>query len=308
MSDSSTADTTQDAAPTKRRRMSRNEFEERLFGVLKWLSVAFFFVITAFPLLYIISLSFKPIQELLRNPGNFLPTLDEIGGFETYREVLRPVDEGGQGFTTFIRNSLIVSVFTVVATLAVGILAAYAAARLEFFGKRSISLGIIVIYLFPAIVLAIPLFVLFSRFGTRSSLVSLMVVYLAQTLPVTLYMLRNYFRTVPVELEEAAMIDGLGRMGVIRRITIPLAAPSIAATGLFVFMIAWNEFLYALLFVLDNRSNWTISLGIQQLDSTEVPKTLLMAGSVLISIPVIILFFIAERYMTRGLTAGGVKG
>ena len=104
------------------------------------------------------------------------------------------------------------------------------------------------------------------------------------------------------------MIDGLTRMGVIRRITIPLAAPSLAATGLFVFMIAWNEFLYALLFVLDDRDLWTVSLGIQQLNTTEVAETLLMAGSVIITIPVIVLFFVAERFMTRGLTAGAVKG
>ncbi len=288
--------------------MTRAEFEEKFFGILKWISIAFFLVITVFPLIYIISLSFKPISELLQDPGNLFPSWKQITSFESYRAVLRPEDQGGQGFQVFIRNSLQVSLVTVATTLTVGVMAAYAVARLDFFGRRTVNLGIIIIYLFPAIVIAIPLFVLFSRIGLRSSLVSLMVVYLAQSLPVALYMLRNYFETIPIELEEAGMIDGLSRLGVIRRVTIPLAAPSIAATGLFVFMIAWNEFLYALLFVLDNRDLWTISLGVQQLDSIEVPRTLLMAGSVIISIPVILLFFIAERFMTQGLTAGGVKG
>jgi multiple sugar transport system permease protein len=95
---------------------------------------------------------------------------------------------------------------------------------------------------------------------------------------------------------------------VIRRITIPLAMPSIAAVGLYVFMIAWNEFLYALLFVLEKRDLWTLSLGVAQLDNQEVPKTMLMAGSVIISIPVIFLFFVAEKFLTEGLTSGGVKG
>ena len=104
------------------------------------------------------------------------------------------------------------------------------------------------------------------------------------------------------------MVDGLSRFGVIRKITIPLAAPAIAAVGLYVFMIAWNEFLYALLFVLERRDLWTLSLGLQQLDDQEVPKTVLMAGSVIISIPVILLFFLAERWLREGLTAGGVKG
>ena len=288
--------------------MTRTELEERILGVLKWISVAFFVIITGFPLLYMITLSFKSISEVIRDPGNIFPTLDQIGAFETYRDVLRPRDQGGQGFLTFIRNSLMVSVVTVAATLGVGTLAAYAVARLNFFGRRTFSFGIVIVYLFPAVVIAIPLFVMFSRFGLRGSLVSLMIVYLAQTLPVTLYMLRNYFESVPEELEESAMIDGLSRLGVIRRITMPLSAPAIAATGLFVFMIAWNEFLYAFLFVLDDRDLWTISLGVQQLDTIEVPRTMLMAGSVIITIPVIVLFFVAERFMSAGLTEGAVKG
>jgi multiple sugar transport system permease protein len=142
----------------------------------------------------------------------------------------------------------------------------------------------------------------------RGSLYGLIIVYLASTLPVTLYMLRNYFQNIPEELEEAALVDGMSRFGVIRKITIPLAAPAIAAVALYVFMIAWNEFLYALLFILEKRDLWTLSLGVQQLDSQEVPTTVLMAGSVIISIPVIFLFFIAEKFLTEGLTAGGVKG
>jgi multiple sugar transport system permease protein len=123
-----------------------------------------------------------------------------------------------------------------------------------------------------------------------------------------MYMLRGHFQSIPMELEEAALVDGLSRWGVIWKVTIPLAAPAIAAVALFVFMIAWNEFLYAFLFILEKPDLWTLSLGLQQLDNQEVPKTMLMAGSVIISIPVIILFFVAERFLTEGLTAGGVKG
>ncbi len=287
---------------------TRARVEEQVFGVLKWVSVVFFVVICVFPLVYMVALSFKPIQELLLNPAKWWPTLEQVLSFETYKTVLRPVDQGGQGFLTFIRNSTIVAVSTVILTLAVGILAAYSAARLNFFGKRSISFGILMIYLFPIVVIAIPLFVMFSRIGLRGSLYGLVIVYLASTLPVALFMLRNYFYSIPEELEEAGMVDGLSRLGVIRRITIPLAAPAIAAVALYVFMIAWNEFLYALLFVLEKRELWTLSLGVQQLDNQEVPKTVLMAGSVIITIPVIFLFFIAERFLTEGLTAGGVKG
>lgn len=287
---------------------TRAQVEEWVFGVLKWVSVVFFVIICLFPLVYMVALSFKPIQELLLDPAKWWPTLEQVLSFETYKTVLRPVDQGGQGFLTFIRNSTIVAVSTVILTLGVGILAAYSAARLDFFGKRSISFGILMIYLFPIVVIAIPLFVMFSRIGLRGSLYGLMIVYLASTLPVALFMLRNYFYAIPEELEEAGMVDGLTRLGVIRRITIPLAAPAIAAVALYVFMIAWNEFLYALLFVLEKRELWTLSLGVQQLDTQEVPKTVLMAGSVIITLPVILLFFIAERFLTEGLTAGGVKG
>lgn len=287
---------------------TRAIFEERLFGFLKWVSVAFFIIISLFPLVYMVALSFKPIQELLLDPGRWWPTLGQVTSLETYRAVLRPVSEGGQGFLVFIRNSSIVAVSTVVLTLSVGILAAYSAARLDFFGKRAISFGIIMIYLFPVVVVAIPLFIMFSRIGLRSSLYGLILVYLASTLPVALFMLRNYFQAIPEDLEEAGMVDGLSRFGVIRKITIPLAAPAIAAVSLYVFMIAWNEFLYALLFLLERRDLWTLSLGVQQLDNQEVPKTMLMAGSVIISLPVILLFFVAERFLTEGLTTGGVKG
>ena len=288
--------------------MTRDEFENRFFGILKWVSVAFFVAITAFPLIYMIGLSFKPISELLREPSQFLPSWSDITSAETYREVLRPVEEGGQGFITFIRNSAIVAIATMIITTAMAIVGAYAVARLQFRGKRVVTGLILLVYLFPAVVLAIPLFVLFSRLGLRSTLFGLIIVYLAQTIPVALYMLRSYFQTVPVSLEEAGLIDGLSRGGVIRRITLPLSAPAIASVALYVFMIAWNEFLFALLFVSDNRELWTLSLGVNQLDTTEVPRTLLMAGAVIITVPVIVLFFLAERYLTEGLAAGGVKG
>jgi len=288
--------------------MTRAQFEERFFGTLKWISIVFFTVIALFPLLYMLALSFKPIQDLLLDPGRWWPTLDQISGFETYRAVIRPVSEGGFGFLTFIRNSSIVAISTVVLTLSVGILAAYSVARVNFFGRQAVSIGMILVYLFPVVIVAIPLFVMFSRMGLRDSLYGLIIVYLASTLPVTLFMLRGYFQSIPVELEEAARVDGLSRLGVIRKITIPLAAPAIAAVALYVFMIAWNEFLYALLFILEKRELWTLSLGVNQLNSQEVPKTMLMAGSVIISLPIIVLFFAAERFLTEGLTAGGVKG
>jgi multiple sugar transport system permease protein len=165
------------------------------------------------------------------------------------------------------------------------------------------------VYLFPAILLAIPLFVFFTRIGLRGSLLGLVLVYASQTVPVTIHMLRNYFETVPKSLEEAAAVDGYSRLQIIRKVSLPLAKPAIMATSLFVFMIAWNEFLFALLFLVENRENWTVSLGLSQLaGSVEVAKTTLMAGSVILTIPIIVLFFATERLLVEGLTSGAEKG
>ena len=137
--------------------------------------------------------------------------------------------------------------------------------RLEFFGRRQISAVFLGVYFFPAILLAIPLFVFFTRIGQRGTLTGLLVVYVAQVAAVSIYMLRNYFDTIPASLEEAAAIDGCTRLQAMRHVSLPLALPAIASNALFVFMIAWNEFLFALLFLVEKRDNWTVSLGLSQL-------------------------------------------
>ena len=293
--------------------MTRESWEMLIFGrILRWIGIVFFFVICAFPLYYMIMLYFKDVHVLLTNPANLLPDLSTVWPPKTYLDVLKPVSQGGQGFMVFIKNSFLVAVVTTAITMVVCILAAYASTRLKFRGKGAVNWGLILVYMVPAIVLAIPLFVMYSQLGMRTTvpkrLTALIIVYLSSTLPVAIYMLRGYFTTIPVDMEEAAMIDGCSRLQTIWKIVLPLSVPAIAAAGLYVFMIAWNEYLYALLFLLDNPKSWTLSLGVNQLDSQEVPRTMLMAGSVIITLPVVVLFIAFERYLVGGLTAGGVKG
>lgn len=283
--------------------MSRERVELAVIKVLRVLGVIFFGFISIFPFYWMVVLSFRPLESVLRDPGRLYPTWAEIRELEPYRGVLFE-----QGFGRFVVNSTIVATVTMVLTLLLAVLGAYAVSRLRFRGRALLSTGILLIYMFPAIVLAIPLFVMFSRLGLRNSLPGLILVYLAQTLPVALYMLRSYFQTIPYDLEEAGLIDGCTRLDVIWRITLPLAVPALASVALYTFMIAWNEFLFALLFLLEAPTRWTLSLGVQQLDSVEVPKTWLMAGSVITTVPIVILFFFFERFLTRGLTAGAVKG
>jgi multiple sugar transport system permease protein len=286
----------------------RNTVEEGALRVLRPVVIALLLLAAVFPFFYMVLLSFRPLDELLQHPGSLWVSPSDID-LGTYGDVLKSVDDGGQGFLVFIRNSLLVAAGTVVLTLLVSIPGAYAVSRLQFFGRRQISGLFLAVYFFPAILLAVPLFVFFTRAGVRASLVSLVVVYVAQVAAVSIYMLRNYFETIPESLEEAAAIDGASRLKVMWFISLPLAMPAIISNALFIFMIAWNEFLFALLFLVERRDRWTVSLGLSQLaGSIEVPTTTLMAGSVILTLPIIVLFFLSERWLTGGLTAGAEKG
>ena len=295
-------------AATTRRPMSREVLQTRIFGVLRWVVIVLAVIVTLLPFYYMFLLSLRPIEEELLKPGSLLLSAKEVT-WSTYARVLASTSSGGQGFLQFLRNSLLVSLITVAITLLAAIPGSYAIARLKFAGSRWISFLFLAVYLFPPMVLAIPLFTGFTLLGLRGSLVGLSLVYIAQTVPVAIYMLRGYFATIPASLEEAAVIDGCSRYKVITRISLPLALPSVMSTALYVFMIAWNEFLFALLFLVENRDRWTVSLGLSQLSgSIEVPTTILMAGSIVITVPVIILFFVAEKALVEGLTAGAEKG
>jgi multiple sugar transport system permease protein len=276
--------------------------------VLRPVVITVLAVITLFPFLYMLLLSVRPIEELLQNPGRLWIEPSEWT-LRTYREVLSSSEDGGQGFLRFLTNSAIVSVAATALTLLVSIPGAYAVARLRFFGRRQVHFLFLAVYLFPSILLAIPLFVLFTRLGLRGSLAGLTLVYIAQTVPVSIYMLRNYLATIPESLEEAAAVDGYSRLQTLRKVVLPLAAPAVMANALYVFMIAWNEFLFALLFLVEDRADWTVSLGLAQLSGgIEVSKTVLMAGSVVLTLPIVVIFFAAERLLTEGLTAGADKG
>ena len=288
--------------------MNRDHVERRVLGVLRPAIIVGLLVITVFPFYYMVMLSFRPLDSVLQNPGALWPSWAEIN-VTTYREVLKPTADGGQGFLSFIKNSLLVALGTVVLTLVVSIPGAYAVSRLNFFGRRQIGALFLGVYFFPSILLAIPLFVFFTRIQQRGTLTGLLVVYVAQVAAVSIYMLRNYFDTIPASLEEAAAIDGCTRLRAMWHVSLPLAMPAIASNALFIFMIAWNEFLFALLFLVERRDNWTVSLGLSQLaGSIEVPTTVLMAGSVILTLPIIVMFFLSERWLAGGLTAGAEKG
>lgn len=282
--------------------MSRERLEGSIIRILRVVGILFFIAIVAFPFYWMIVSSFKSLEEILLKPANLGLDIRKID-FHAYYEVLFR-----HGFLRYISNSVYVSIATVVLSVSLATVGGYAVTRLHFRGQGFMSYGILLIYMFPAIVLVIPLYVIFSRMGLRDSINVLILVYLAQTLPVALYMLRSYFQTLPAEMEHAGLVDGCSRIGVIWRIVIPLSAPALASVGLYTFMIAWNEFLFAFMF-LDTPEKFTLSRGVVQLaGSVHLSKQLVMAASVMVTIPILVLFFFFERRLVRGLTSGAMKG
>ncbi len=282
----------------------RDEIEILAIRIFKGIGLLFFIIIVAFPFVYMVITSLKSQMALLTNPTDLSISFESGLAvlIKSYHEVWTTFN-----FQRYIWISTIVSVGTVGITLSLSILGAYSVTRLRFPGRIWLSRSILIIYMFPAIVLVIPLYSIFSQLQLRNSLIGLFIVYPATTLPVALYMLKGFFSTLPAELEEAGRIDGCSRLGVIWRITLPLSLPAISSVALYVFMIAWNEFLFAFMF-LDDPNIFTLSRGMVSLNSSEVPRQYLMAGAVMVTVPVMALFFWFEKYLVSGLAAGSVKG
>ena len=290
---------------------------DRLAQSITWprfifaLILVFFLTSILFPFYWMVSSSFKTYAEIGSRNAVYIPSALRL---DAYKELFNPNDPNYWNFGANILNSLKVAVPSAVIAVILSTLGAYAIARLRFRGKGFLLNGIILVYLFPGVLLIIPLFAMIARigstlgFGVQNNLPILIVTYLAQTLPVALYMLANYFRTIPADIEQAGLIDGCSRSGVIWRITLPLSMPALVSVSIYTFMIAWNEFLYALVF-LNSRDMFTMPIAINTMFNIASPRPhVVMAASTVMTIPVIILFLALQRFLSEGLTAGGVKG
>ncbi|PKO07154.1 MAG: ABC transporter permease [Chloroflexi bacterium HGW-Chloroflexi-3] len=298
-------------------RVNKGNFIDHLAKTLSWekflFAVGLFFFISMiiFPFYWMVSSSFKSGAEIAGRAPVYIPSSLRL---DAYRELFDPAWKSFQNFGSNIVNSLLVAIPTALIAVVLSIMGAYASARLHFKGREWILNGVLIVYLFPAVLLMIPLFAMLSKisqtfgFNVQDNLVILVLTYLAQTLPVALYMLTNYFRTIPDEIEQAALIDGCTRFEVIWRVTIPLAIPALVTVGIYTFMIAWNEFLYAFIF-LNDRATFTIPIKINTIFNDPSPRPhVVMAASTIMTIPIIVLFLAFEKYLSQGLTSGSVKG
>lgn len=282
-----------------------------LQGFIFAIVLTFFLTSILFPFYWMVSSSFKTRAEIGRREPVYVPSEFRL---EAYTELFDPSNPSFQDFGVNIWNTIQVAVPTAVIAVILAVFGSYAIARLRFRGKNFMVNAILVVYLFPGILLIIPLFAMLARIGDRigfdvqDNLGVLVFTYLAQTLPVALYMLTNYFRTIPTEIEQAGLIDGCSRLEVIWRITLPLAIPALVSVAIYTLMIAWNEFLYAFVF-LNNNDLFTMPIKINTIWNDPSPRpNVVMAASTIMTLPIMVLFLALERYLSEGLSAGGVKG
>ncbi len=255
-------------------------------------------VITLFPLYWILVTSLKTLPEIYTINPRFWPAKPSLKG---YSILLFDTD-----FLKWITNSagvaLIVSFFSIVLSA----LAAYGISRFQFSGRGFIGVLIFVAYLLPEALLFIPIYILMSRIGLSQKIGGLLVVYPSIVIPYATWVLTSYFRTLPVEIEEAGQIDGCSRLQVMRFITLPLASPGIISTFIFAFTLCWSEYIYAL--VILSGTSQTLPLGLSGLIIGDIPPwNVIMAGAILSSIPIVILYVLSSRYIVTGLTIGGIK-
>jgi N,N'-diacetylchitobiose transport system permease protein len=264
-------------------------------------------LVTLFPIFWMVSTAFKPSGELFSLTPHPVPLHPTLGNFSN---VMNGHAAGlGISFWVFARNSLLVTVVTVVVASIVSLLAAVAVARFRFRFRVTFLIMLLIVQMLPAQAMVIPLFIDFRGIGLLDSLFGLILIYAAQALPISIWLLRNFVAAVPRDLEEAAAIDGAGPLRVFWRILFPLVAPGLVATSIFAFITAWNEFIFALTFLGTDQGKYTLPIYVQYFFGRGTADWGgIMAASTLYTIPVVVFFLIVQRRMVGGLVAGAVKG
>jgi N,N'-diacetylchitobiose transport system permease protein len=262
-------------------------------------------VVTLFPIFYMVATAFKPATEIESLTPHPLPSHPTWANFQN-------VLNGsviGMPYWTFLRNSLFVTVSSVVVSSLIALLAAVAVARFRFRFRTTYLIMLLIVQMLPQQALVIALFLDFRKVNLLDSLVGLSLLYITFSLPVTIWMLRNFVAAVPRELEEAAAIDGAGPLRVFWQVLLPLVAPGLVTTSVFAFIFAWNEFIFALTFIGTDTAKFTLPIYVTYFfGKGSADWGGIMAASVLFTLPVMIFFLIVQRRLRTGLLAGAVKG
>ncbi|MDE5819053.1 MAG: sugar ABC transporter permease [Lachnospiraceae bacterium] len=257
--------------------------------------------VTFIPILYAFSVSINEQNSLLGSDFSFIPRRVTIAN---YRRVFTE-----EPVVLWFRNSMILAVSTVVIALGTGIPAAYIFSRRRFPGRKAILQLLILLYAFPSLLSMTALYKLLSPMGLINTRTGLIIVYTGTMAVFALWNMKGYFDTIPVELEEAAKIDGAGPLRIVLRIILPLAKPTIAVTAMMVLIYVWNEYIFSINFM-TGESTYTLAAGLYSLQANETSGSwpVFSAASLLVSLPILVIFFALQKNMTSGLTSGGVKG
>ncbi len=278
--------------------MRRRGLSYYLGNVLLIVSV----IVVYIPIFWMISTSLKTSAEVFKWPPHIIP---HHAVLDSYRELFVPENR----YFQFFRNSLIVSLTTTVVTLAASIFAGYGLSRFRFKARSSILVYFLITQMFPFSLVLLTLFLFFSRLHILNSYFGLIAAFVGISLAFSIWMLKNYFDTIPYDLEEAALIDGSGRLGTLARIILPLIGPGSIATAIFIFITSWNEYLFAATLAMsDSVRTLPPGLSLSYMSFVKISWNGLMAASVVASLPSVIIFAFLQRWFIQGLAAGAIKG
>lgn len=274
---------------------------QRLYDILAYIVVIIIGIFSAFPIVWAFLTSLKKNEDVVTTTLQYLPANPT---FENYSELWSRTS-----FITLFGNSAIITIMTVTICLVIGATTAYALSRYRFPGRDGMMLVFLLIRMFPMVLMLVPLFIILKNLGLLNSRMGLALVYTTFLLPISIWMIKGFLDAIPIDLEEAARIDGASRAGVIIRIVLPLAAPGIAATAVLISIASWNEFMFALMFTSNEQSQtWPVGLHLLVGGEFNLPWGLLSAGGIISIIPIVIFFVLAQNAIVRGLTQGAVKG
>ena len=285
--------------------MSKRKFGTKLLYFLLTLPVLFFIF---FPVLWLFSASLSTQVELFTVPPHWIP---EHPTLQNYMDIFLPSQAASSVPRTFavsLFNSMKIASAVTIICILIGSLAAYALVRIPFGANRSIQLGLIATRMIPEVSLILPLFIIASSLQLINKPIVLILTYMSFALPYAIWLMAAYFQTVPVDLEDAARLDGCSRLGILFRVVMPISVPGLVSTAMFVFLLAWDEFFYALIFT-STLAAKTVPVAIAEFIGRYVVNVNgMMAGGILAAIPPVLVALIFQRYSVSGMTAGAVKG
>ena len=270
-------------------------------AVLVYGLLVVFSIIMLFPIAWMISSTFKSRADLFVLPPQWIPLHPTLANFH---KVL-----GYPAIRIYALNSIVLSTATTAICIILASLAGYSLSRYRFPGRNSIMIFLLATQMFPLVMFLIPLYRLWNQLHISNTLLSLILTYLSVALPLTIWLMKSFFDTIPVDLEEAAMVDGCSRWGALWRVVFPLAAPGIMASGLFAFLVSWDEYLYTFTLISDDKlRTLPVGLVLRYFGQFSYDWDQIMTLSLLMSLPIMLLFTVFQRYLLQGLTAGAVKG